>query len=167
MQYPILVYKLIADGDKSQECNFAALICENPYKLYEAIKLTLGSAVRAKVANYFVHYTNKGEYVVRRANITIGGMYGITVNSTGDVPKEPKKKEPVSDVRSHNVGASNYSKYKIQVWDIWKEYNLNPWDADIVKRVLRTKATDGRRLDYEKIIHICQERIRQIDNEKI
>lgn len=165
MQYPIVVYKLIADGDTNQECNFAALICENPYKLYETIKLTLGSAVRAKVANYFVHYTNKGEYVVRRDNITIGGMYGITVNSTGDVPKEPKKKEP--DVRSHNVGASNYAKYKIQVWDIWKEYNLNPWDADIVKRVLRTKATDGRRLDYEKIIHICQERIRQIDNEKI
>ncbi len=161
MQYPITVYKLIADGDTSQECNFTALICENPYKLYEVIKLTLGSA---KVVNYFVHYTNKGEYVVRRANITIGG---ITVNSTGAVPKKPKKKEPVSDVRSHNVGASNYAKYKIQVWDIWKEYNLNPWDADIVKRVLRTKATDGRRLDYEKIIHICQERIRQIDNEKI
>lgn len=103
MQYPTVVYKLIADSDTSQECDFA-----------------------------------------------------------GYVPKEP-----VSDVRSHNVGSSNYSKYKIQVWDIWKEYNLNPWDADIVKRVLRTKATDGRRLDYEKIIHICQERIRQIDNEKI
>lgn len=164
MQFPITVYKIVADGDTSQECNFAALVCENSYKLYETIKLTLGSAVRAKVVNYFVHYTNKGEYVMRRDNITIGGMYGITVNGTGDVPK---KKEPVSDVRSHNVGASNYSKYKIQVWDIWKEYNLNPWDADIVKRVLRTKATDGRRLDYEKIIHICQERIRQIDNEKI
>lgn len=161
MQFPIVVYKIIADGDTSQECNFAALVCENSYKLYETIKLTLGSAVRAKVVNYFVHYTNKGEYVMRRDNITIGG---ITVNSTGAVPKEPK---PVSDVRSHNVGASNYAKYKIQVWDIWKEYNLNPWDADIVKRVLRTKATDGRRLDYEKIIHICQERIRQIDNEKI
>lgn len=164
MRFPIVVYKIIADGDTSQECNFAAFVCENSYKLYETIKLTLGSAVRAKVVNYFVHYTNKGESVMRRDYITIGGMYGITVNGTGDVPK---KKEPVSDVRSHNVGASNYSKYKIQVWDIWKEYNLNPWDADIVKRVLRTKATDGRRLDYEKIIHICQERIRQIDNEKI
>lgn len=159
MQFPIIVYKLIADGDTSQECNFAPLICESPYKLYGAIKLMLD---RAKVVNYFVHYTNKGEYVVHRASITIDGMCGITVNSTDDVPKEP-----VSDVRSHNVGASNYAKYKIQVWDIWKEYNLNPWDADIVKRVLRTKATDGRRLDYEKIIHICQERIRQIDNEKI
>ena len=80
-----------------------------------------------------------------------------------------KDKEPVEaaedkeDVRSYNVGASDYAQHKIQPWDIWREYNLNPWDADIVKRVLRTKETDGRRLDYEKIIHICKERIRQID----
>lgn len=72
-----------------------------------------------------------------------------------------------SDTRSYNVGASDYAAHKIQPWDIWLEYDLNPWDADIVKRVLRTKKTDGRRLDYEKIIHICKERIRQLDNEKI
>ena len=78
--------------------------------------------------------------------------------------KEPvEDKEDKEDVRSYNVGASDYAKHKIQPWDIWREYNLNPWDADIVKRVLRTKETDGRRLDYEKIIHICKERIRQID----
>ena len=68
-----------------------------------------------------------------------------------------------SDVRGHNVGSSDYSKHEIQPWDIWIEYRLNPWDADIIKRVLRKKGTDPRRLDYEKIIHICQERIRQID----
>jgi hypothetical protein len=34
-----------------------------------------------------------------------------------------------------------------------------------VKRILRTKQGDSRRLDYEKIIHICEERIRQIDTE--
>lgn len=67
------------------------------------------------------------------------------------------------DVRSHNVGFSDYAKHKIQPWDIWIEYKLNPWDADIVKRVLRKKSTDSRKMDYEKIIHICQERIRQIE----
>ena len=67
------------------------------------------------------------------------------------------------NIRSHNIGASDYSKYKIQPWDIWLEYGLNPWDADIVKRVLRNKPGE-RRLDYEKIIHVCQERIRQIDD---
>ena len=68
-------------------------------------------------------------------------------------------------VREHNIGTSNYSDKNIQVWDIWIEYNLNPFDADIVKRVLRVKEGDSRRLDYEKIIHVCQERIRQIDEE--
>ena len=64
--------------------------------------------------------------------------------------------------RHHNIGKSDYSTRKIQPWDIWLEYELNPWDADIVKRVLRKKEGEARELDYEKIIHICQERIRQI-----
>ena len=74
-----------------------------------------------------------------------------------------------SDVRSGNIGASNYSEYTIQPWSIWIDYNLNPWDADIVKRVLRTKDEPGmspakaRILDYQKMIHICKERIRQIE----
>ena len=68
-----------------------------------------------------------------------------------------------NDVRNHNVGASDYRKHIIQPWAIWQEYKLNPWDADIVKRILRTKETDSRKMDYEKIIHICQERIRQIE----
>ena len=63
--------------------------------------------------------------------------------------------------RDYNVGHSDYSERRIQPWDIWFEYGLNPWDADIVKRVLREKGE--RRLDYEKIKHICDERIRQID----
>ena len=78
--------------------------------------------------------------------------------------KEVKEvKEDKDDVRSYNVGSSDYAQHKIQPWDIYLDYDLNPWDADIVKRVLRTKETDGRKLDYEKIIHICKERIRQID----
>lgn len=73
----------------------------------------------------------------------------------------------MSNVRDYNVGKSDYSKHKIQPWDIWKEYNLNPWDADIVKRVLRTKEGEDRKLDYEKIIHVCQERIRQLEAERL
>ena len=64
--------------------------------------------------------------------------------------------------REHNVGDSDYSQRSIQPWDIWLEYGLNPWDADIIKRVLRNKPGQ-RRLDYEKIKHVCDERIRQID----
>lgn len=73
-----------------------------------------------------------------------------------------------SPIRKKNVGNSDYSEHYIQPWDIWVEYHLNPWDADIVKRVLRKKEEPGmtqveaRILDYKKIIHVCQERIRQL-----
>lgn len=75
------------------------------------------------------------------------------------------------EVRRSNIGNSDYSKKVIQPWSIWMDYNLNPWDADIVKRILRTKQEYGlsekesRIMDYEKIIHICQERLRQLQNE--
>lgn len=70
-----------------------------------------------------------------------------------------------NNVRNHNVGTSNYSNHIIQPWSIWLDWNLNPWDADIIKRVLRNKLGESRKQDYEKIIHICQERIRQIETQ--
>lgn len=66
--------------------------------------------------------------------------------------------------RNHNIGSSNYSEHIIQPWSIWLDWDLNPWDADIIKRVLRTKEGSSRTEDYEKIIHICEERIRQLKN---
>ena len=71
------------------------------------------------------------------------------------------------DIRSFNVGNSDYSKHIIQPWSIWLDYpNLTSWDHDIIKRILRTKQGESRRLDYEKIIQICEERIRQIKLEQ-
>lgn len=70
-----------------------------------------------------------------------------------------------SEERSFNVGESNYSKHIIQPWSIWIDWELNAFDADIVKRVLRTKEGESRSKDYEKIIHICKERLRQLSVE--
>lgn len=76
-----------------------------------------------------------------------------------------------NEVREDNIGKSDYSKHTIQPWSIWLDYDLNAWDADIVKRVLRTKSEPGmsekeaRIMDYNKIIHICKERIRQLEFE--
>lgn len=91
-----------------------------------------------------------------------------------DPPYDPNNTNPNfnfnSDIRNYNIGTSDYSKHKIQPWDIWEDYNLNPWDADIVKRVLRKKElpgldnNDSRIEDYQKIIHICLKRIEQIKN---
>ena len=75
------------------------------------------------------------------------------------------------DTRNYNIGNSNYSSMPkgYQPWDLWKIFHMNPFDADILKRLLRTKIEPGmtpqesRKLDYQKIIHVCQERINQID----
>lgn len=77
-----------------------------------------------------------------------------------------------TNIRSSNIGSSDYSKHIIQPWSIWLDYNLDPWDADIVKRVLRTKKVEGktpeesRIEDYQKIIHICKEKLRQLGAEE-
>lgn len=91
--------------------------------------------------------------------------FSASVTETGQLIKatEENRPETAENIRGYNVGESDYSKHKIQPWDIWIEYKLNPFDADIVKRVLRHKKTDSRKMDYEKIIHICKERIRQIE----
>jgi len=71
------------------------------------------------------------------------------------------------DIRAFNVGNSDYSKHLIQPWTIWLAYpNLTSWDHDIIKRVLRTKKGESREMDYTKIIHDCEERIRQIKLEQ-
>ena len=75
-----------------------------------------------------------------------------------------------TEVRDHNIGESNYSRNTIQPWSIGLDYpELTPFDCDIIKRILRTKTIPGkskaesRKEDYEKIIHICQERLRQLN----
>lgn len=70
--------------------------------------------------------------------------------------------EKDDNTRSSNVGSSNYAEHVIQPWSIWLDWELNPWDADIIKRVLRTKKGTLREEDYQKIKHICDERLRQL-----
>ena len=91
-------------------------------------------------------------------------LSGTYVVEEGDVRFSSASERQTGDPRSYNVGSSNYADFSIQPWDIWREYDLNPWDADIIKRTLRTKKGEERVLDYEKIIHICKERIRQIND---
>ena len=69
---------------------------------------------------------------------------------------------PAKSARDYNVGDSDYAQHKTQPWQIWLEYNLNPWDADLIKRILRTKKGNSRILEYQKMIHICEERIEQL-----
>ena len=76
----------------------------------------------------------------------------------------PSLDDDVEDTRSYNIGESNYSNHIIQPWSIWLDYpELTSFDHDIIKRVLRTKTGENRETDYLKIIHICRERIRQLN----
>lgn len=67
-----------------------------------------------------------------------------------------------TDERSHNVGESNYSKQLIQPWSIMLAYKdtHNYLELDIIKRILRSKSSDSRLLDYQKCQHILDELIR-------
>lgn len=64
--------------------------------------------------------------------------------------------------RSHNVGESNYSQQLIQPWSIMLAYqdSHNYLELDIIKRILRSKSSDTRLLDYQKCQHILDELIR-------
>ncbi len=93
------------------------------------------------------------------------------INTTEEMVEIPKKLYDrlnylgliPNKTRSYNIGASNYAERLIQPWSIWLDWGLDPWDSDIIKRVGRVKKTDPRKLDYQKIQHVCSEKIRQID----
>lgn len=67
-------------------------------------------------------------------------------------------------VRGRNFGASDYNKgHLISPWVIFLDHpELTFWDMDIIKRILRQKDGDPRELEYRKIIHDCEERLRQL-----
>ena len=79
----------------------------------------------------------------------------------------PDPENPYSKCRTYNEGKSDYSKHLIQAWTIWQDYpELDPWQKDIIKRTLRIKTKEDEILDTKKIIHICNERLRQLEYEK-
>ena len=139
----------------------------NECALYELCNRIDGSTLCENLGiELFNDYNFKKQKAVKGPNVATGNDVG---NGNGRKIDAETYKALMrlgildTSVRSYNRGASDYSQHIIQPWTIWQDYKLNPWDADIVKRVLRHKEGDSRRLDYEKIIHICEERIRQID----
>lgn len=56
-----------------------------------------------------------------------------------------------SHVQNHQVGGDHYLKHAIQPWDIWREYDLDPWEAGALKYLLRRK--ENRLQDLKKCRH--------------
>ena len=55
--------------------------------------------------------------------------------------------------RDGQVGGDHYRKFKIQPWDIWLEYGLDPWVAGVIKYVLRAGHKGSKLEDLRKARH--------------
>ena len=63
----------------------------------------------------------------------------------------------MSSIRDIQIGGNHYKKHKFQVWDIVDEYNLNYYEGNALKYLLRYK--DNKTEDLEKAVHYLQAEI--------
>ena len=70
---------------------------------------------------------------------------------------------PMSDdPAKRQVGGDHYvSQGRMQPWEIWKHYKLNPWEASAIKYILRRKDPAKRAEDLRKAAH-CLEYLAQM-----
>ena len=63
--------------------------------------------------------------------------------------------EDSGDVMARQVGGTHYKGSAIQPWDIFIEYKLDPWAANVVKYILRFHKKEGKQ-DLEKAKHYIE-----------
>ena len=68
------------------------------------------------------------------------------------------------DVKKRQVGGNHYKK-KIEPWDVIDVYNLNYWEGNAVKYILRDKDPEKRIEDLEKTIHYLEFEIARLKEE--
>ena len=62
---------------------------------------------------------------------------------------------------SKQVGGDHYKKHSIQPWDIIDHYQLNFYEGNVLKYLLRTK--DNRREDIKKAIHYLEKVLENLE----
>lgn len=77
-----------------------------------------------------------------------------------------KTKKAAPAVNAVQVGGEHYKKYgDLQPWDLWTMWNLNPFQAAILKYVVRYRDKDGVQ-DLKKARHFIDKLISvETDNE--
>jgi hypothetical protein len=60
------------------------------------------------------------------------------------------------------VGGEHYSQHKIQPWDVIDEYNLDFYEGNVLKYLLRDKGS--RREDLEKAMHYLEKKLEGMSN---
>ena len=63
--------------------------------------------------------------------------------------------EDAGDVMAKQVGGTHYKGAKLQPWDIFMQYSLDPWSANVVKYILRFPKKAGKQ-DLEKAKHYIE-----------
>lgn len=63
--------------------------------------------------------------------------------------------EDAGDVMAKQIGGNHYKRTKIQPWDIYSDYKLDPWSANVVKYILRFPHKAGVQ-DLEKAKHYIE-----------
>ena len=70
-----------------------------------------------------------------------------------------------SEVMEKQVGGDHYNKHMgLQTWDIVDEYDLNYYEGNAVKYILRNKS--NRIEDLKKAIHYLEKEISILENSK-
>lgn len=68
-----------------------------------------------------------------------------------------------TDPRRHQVDGDHYSRHRIQPWDIIAEYDLDFWEGNALKYLLRRKAGVSRATDLRKARHYLDHCLARLD----
>jgi hypothetical protein len=60
------------------------------------------------------------------------------------------------------IGGSHYIKHKIQPWDVWEDWKLDPWLCNVIKYVHRHDSKNGLE-DLKKAQHYLNFAIQNYD----
>lgn len=97
------------------------------------------------------------------------GLYDRFAAFFAKSEKATDEHQPPQTIKSHNIGESDYSEHRIQVWDIVDEYNLDFYEGNILKYLLRRKGKDSdhrntnRFMDLQKLIHYAQRKMERLE----
>ena len=87
------------------------------------------------------------------------------------MPKERINFQPClnqkTEVYKQQVGGSHYKQHKIQPWHIWEDYNMNPWQANALKYLLRYNDKGKPLEDLLKCKHYIDYLIANLENENV
>lgn len=77
------------------------------------------------------------------------------VNIKDLIARKTAGMEDAGDVMAKQVGGTHYKGANFQPWDIFMQYKLDPWSANVVKYILRFPKKAGKQ-DLEKAKHYIE-----------